>query len=171
MLIILESGFICTKIRKKFFSSRRRHRRCSRDWSSDVCSSDLAGPPGGRWGNNTTRCAARQAVAAPSASRYLGAVPGHERLPDGSVTSPTGFNASAVAAGLKDGGQPDVGLLVSATSCRAAGVFTQNRVRAAPVLYDEALLKERPGRLRGVVMNARVANACTGERGLKAAEA
>jgi glutamate N-acetyltransferase/amino-acid N-acetyltransferase len=76
-----------------------------------------------------------------------------------------------VAAGLKGGGQPDVGLLVSATSCTAAGVFTQNRVRAAPVVYDEALLKERPGRLRGVVMNARVANACTGERGLKAAEA
>jgi glutamate N-acetyltransferase/amino-acid N-acetyltransferase len=64
-----------------------------------------------------------------------------------------------------------VGLLISATPCSAAGVFTQNRVRAAPVLYDEALLKERPGRLRGVVMNARVANACTGERGLKAAEA
>lgn len=94
-----------------------------------------------------------------------------ERLPDGSVTSPTGFTAAAVAAGLKDGGQLDVGLLASAASCTAAGVFTQNRVRAAPVLYDEALLKERPGRLRGVVMNARVANACTGERGLKAAEA
>ncbi|HLB36924.1 MAG TPA: bifunctional glutamate N-acetyltransferase/amino-acid acetyltransferase ArgJ [Gemmatimonadales bacterium] len=98
-------------------------------------------------------------------------MPALERLPDGSVTSPTGYNASAVAAGLKDGGQPDVGLLVSDASCAAAGVFTQNRVRAAPVLYDEALLNERPGRLRGVVMNARVANACTGERGLRAAEA
>lgn len=94
-----------------------------------------------------------------------------ERLPDGSVTTPKGFSGAAVAAGLKDAGQPDVGLLLSATPCSAAGVFTQNRVRAAPVLYDEALLKERPGRLRGVVMNARVANACTGERGLKAAEA
>jgi glutamate N-acetyltransferase/amino-acid N-acetyltransferase len=94
-----------------------------------------------------------------------------ERLPDGSVTTPTGFSGAAVAAGLKDAGQPDVGLLLSSNSCSAAGVFTQNRVRAAPVLYDEALLKERPGRLRGVVMNARVANACTGERGLKAAEA
>ncbi len=94
-----------------------------------------------------------------------------ERLPDGSVTTPRGFSGAAVAAGLKDAGQLDVGLLVSASPCSAAGVFTQNRVRAAPVLYDEALLKERPGRLRGVVMNARVANACTGERGLKAAEA
>jgi glutamate N-acetyltransferase/amino-acid N-acetyltransferase len=101
----------------------------------------------------------------------LAPVPALERLPDGSVTTPKGFSGAAVAAGLKDAGQPDVGLLLSATSCSAAGVFTQNRVRAAPVLYDEALLKERPGRLRGVVMNARVANACTGERGLKAAEA
>jgi glutamate N-acetyltransferase/amino-acid N-acetyltransferase len=101
----------------------------------------------------------------------LAPVPALERLPDGSVTTPKGFSGAAVAAGLKDGGQLDVGLLLSATSCSAAGVFTQNRVRAAPVIYDEALLKERPGRLRGVVMNARVANACTGERGLKAAEA
>ena len=94
-----------------------------------------------------------------------------DRLPDGSATSPQGFHAAGVAAGLKDGGQLDVGVLVSALPCAAAGVFTQNRVRAAPVLYDEALLNERPGRLRGVVMNSRVANACTGERGLKAADA
>jgi glutamate N-acetyltransferase/amino-acid N-acetyltransferase len=94
-----------------------------------------------------------------------------ERLPDGSATSPIGFRAAAVAAGLKQAGQLDVGLLVSDAPCTAAGVFTQNRVRAAPVTYDDALLKERPGRLRGVVMNSRIANACTGERGLKAAEA
>ncbi len=98
-------------------------------------------------------------------------MPAFDPLPTGSVTSPAGFSAAAVAAGLKAAGEPDVGLLLSATACTAAGVFTQNRVRAAPVLYDEALLNERPGRLRGVVMNARVANACTGERGLKAAEA
>ena len=51
-------------------------------------------------------------------------VPTPEWLPDGSVTSPTGFTASAVAAGLKDGGQLDVGLLLSDGSCTAAGVFT-----------------------------------------------
>ena len=98
-------------------------------------------------------------------------MPSLERLPDGSATSPQGFHAAAVAAGIKDGGQLDVGVLVSATPCAAAGVFTQNRVRAAPVIYDDAVLNERPGRLRGVVMNSRIANACTGERGLKAAEA
>jgi glutamate N-acetyltransferase/amino-acid N-acetyltransferase len=94
-----------------------------------------------------------------------------ERLPDGSASSPKGFHAAGVAAGLKDGGELDVGLLVSAVPCAAAGVFTRSRVRAAPVIYDEGLLNERPGRLRGVVLNSRIANACTGERGLKAAEA
>ena len=93
------------------------------------------------------------------------------QIPGGSVTSPQGFLAAAVHAGLKSGGEPDVALLVSQSPCAAAGVFTQNRVRAAPVLYDEALLNERPGRLRGVVMNSRVANACTGDEGLAAAAA
>lgn len=87
------------------------------------------------------------------------------------MTSALGFAAAAVNAGLKPRGEPDLALLVSETPCSAAGVFTQNRVRAAPVIYDEALLHERPGRIRGVVMNSKVANACTGEQGLKAAEA
>jgi glutamate N-acetyltransferase/amino-acid N-acetyltransferase len=99
----------------------------------------------------------------------LRAVSSPQPVPEGSVTSPQGFLAAAVHAGLKDDGTPDLALLVSQHPCSAAGVFTQNRVRAAPVIYDEAVLNERPGRLRGVVMNARVANACTGESGLAAA--
>src|SRR5712691_2098028 len=92
-------------------------------------------------------------------------------LPDGSVTSPQGFTAAATHAGLKADGGLDVALVVSATSCAAAGVFTRNAVRAAPVLYDQHLLSERPGRIRAVAMNARVANACTGADGLEAARA
>jgi len=92
-------------------------------------------------------------------------------LADGSVTSPRGFTAAAAAAGLKTDGALDVALLVSATSCATAGVFTRNAVRAAPVLYDVDLLSERPGRVRAVAMNARVANACTGAPGLEAARA
>src|SRR2546428_10030175 len=88
------------------------------------------------------------------------------RLPDGSVTSPQGFSAAAVHAGLKPDGAPDVALLVSSASCATAGVFTKNAVRAAPALYDADLLGERPGRMRAVAMNARVANACTGAAGL-----
>src|SRR3989475_1707868 len=92
-------------------------------------------------------------------------------LPDGSVTSPQGFTAAAAHAGLKPDGAPDVALLVSSASCATAGVFTKNAVRAAPVLYDADLLGERPGRMRAVAMNARVANACTGAAGLAAARA
>src|SRR2546427_4759256 len=92
-------------------------------------------------------------------------------LPDGSGTSPQGFTAAAAHAGLKPDGAPDVALLVSSASCATAGVFTKNAVRAAPVLYDADLLGERPGRMRAVAMNARVANACTGAAGLAAARA
>jgi len=86
-------------------------------------------------------------------------------IPNGSVTSPRGFTAAAAHAGLKADDALDVALLVSATSCAAAGVFTKNAFRAAPVIYDADLLAERPGRMRAVAMNARVANACTGAPG------
>jgi glutamate N-acetyltransferase/amino-acid N-acetyltransferase len=97
--------------------------------------------------------------------------PGLTEIANGSVTSPRGFSAAAAPAGLKADGTPDVALLVSATSCATAGVFTKNAVRAAPVIYDVELLAERPGRIRAVAMNARVANACTGAPGLAAARA
>src|SRR5437867_2840453 len=92
-------------------------------------------------------------------------------IPNGSVTSPRGFTAAAAHAGLKTDGTPDVALLVSSTSCATAGVFTKNALRAAPVVYDADLLSERPGRMRAVAMNARIANACTGADGLAAARA
>src|SRR5881628_835484 len=92
-------------------------------------------------------------------------------IPNGSITSPRGFTAAAAHAGLKADGAADVALLVSATSCATAGVFTKNALRAAPVVYDAALLSEKPGRVRAVAMNARVANACTGAAGLDAARA
>src|SRR5213592_268258 len=94
-----------------------------------------------------------------------------EPIPDGSVTAARGFTAAAAHAGLKADGAVDVALLVSTTSCATAGVFTRNAVRAAPVIYDADLLSERPGRVRAVAMNARVANACTGPEGLEAARA
>src|ERR1051325_6754605 len=96
---------------------------------------------------------------------------GLTEIPSGSVTSPRGFTAAAAHAGLKGDGGPGVALVVCATSCATAGVFTKNALRAAPVTYDADLLTERPGRIRAVAMNARVANACTGAAGLAAARA
>lgn len=94
-----------------------------------------------------------------------------DRLHDGSITSPVGFSAGSASAGMHPDGAHDVALLLSETACSGAGVFTQNRIRAAPVVYDDALLAERPGRLRGIVMNSQIANACTGDEGGEAAAA
>src|SRR2546426_8385970 len=96
---------------------------------------------------------------------------GFPPIDGGSATSRGGFTAAAAHAGLKADGALDVALLVSATSCATAGAFTKNALRAAPVIYDAQFLSERPGRVRAVAMNARVANACTGAAGLEAARA
>jgi len=87
-------------------------------------------------------------------------------LPDGSATSPRGFRTAAVAAGIKPSGRPDLVLVVSDRDCAAAGVFTRNRVAAAPVLLDRATLAAGRAALRGVIINAGNANACTGAPGL-----
>jgi len=82
------------------------------------------------------------------------------------VTSPLGFRAGAAAGGVKAlTEKPDVGLLVCDTAARAAAVFTQNRVVAAPVLVSREHLKASRT-LRGIVANSGNANACTGDQGL-----
>jgi glutamate N-acetyltransferase/amino-acid N-acetyltransferase len=83
-----------------------------------------------------------------------------------SVTAPLGFRAAGLAAGIKSGGQRDLALIVNDGPSRAAaGVFTRNRVKAAPVLWSEQVL--RGGRLRAVVLNSGGANACTGPAGFQ----
>ena len=82
------------------------------------------------------------------------------------VTSPLGFRAAGVAAGLKSKGGKDVALVVNdGPAAAAAGVFTGNRVKAAPVLWSEQVL--RGGRVRAVVLNSGGANACTGPGGFQ----
>jgi glutamate N-acetyltransferase/amino-acid N-acetyltransferase len=83
-----------------------------------------------------------------------------------SVTAPMGFRAAGLAAGIKDGGRRDLALVVNDGPSRAAaGVFTANRVKAAPVLWSEQVL--RGGRLSVVVLNSGGANACTGPAGFQ----
>jgi len=77
-----------------------------------------------------------------------------------------GFGSAAVACGLKTGGALDLAVVTADVPCAAAGVFTTNRVQAAPVLYDRDVLARRAGAIRAVLANAGCANACTGERGL-----
>jgi glutamate N-acetyltransferase/amino-acid N-acetyltransferase len=76
-----------------------------------------------------------------------------------------GFDASAVAAGIKKNGAPDLALVASRTPCRAAGVFTRNLFPAAPVIYDRQLLAFNPEAIHAVLINAGCANACTGPEG------
>jgi glutamate N-acetyltransferase/amino-acid N-acetyltransferase len=76
-----------------------------------------------------------------------------------------GFDAGAVAAGIKKSGAPDLALVASRTPCRAAGVFTRNLFPAAPVIYDRQLLDFNPESIHAVLVNAGCANACTGPEG------
>jgi glutamate N-acetyltransferase/amino-acid N-acetyltransferase len=77
-----------------------------------------------------------------------------------------GFQAAAVACGLKSGGALDLALVASDRPCAAAGMFTTNRVKAAPVRYDQEVLAAHPGSIRAVIANAGCANACTGASGM-----
>ncbi|HEY3683198.1 MAG TPA: bifunctional glutamate N-acetyltransferase/amino-acid acetyltransferase ArgJ [Streptosporangiaceae bacterium] len=81
-----------------------------------------------------------------------------------SVTAPLGFRAAGVSAGLKAGDARDVALVVNDGPSRAAaGVFTRNRVKAAPVQWSEQVMTG--GRVKAVVLNSGGANACTGPDG------
>jgi glutamate N-acetyltransferase/amino-acid N-acetyltransferase len=81
-----------------------------------------------------------------------------------SVTTPAGFEAAALAAGLKPSGRPDLALVRNmGPRFDAAGVFTRNRVKAAPVVWSEQVVAD--GRLGAVILNSGGANACTGPEG------
>ncbi len=77
----------------------------------------------------------------------------------------SGFQAAGVAAGLKKNGRNDLGLIVSQVPATAAGVFTQNRVQAAPVVLDRERIKT--GTCQAVLVNSGNANCCTGEQGMR----
>jgi glutamate N-acetyltransferase/amino-acid N-acetyltransferase len=75
-----------------------------------------------------------------------------------------------VTCGLKQSGNPDLALILASHPCAAAAVFTTNVFKAAPVLYDLALLERAQGKLQAVLINAGNANAVTGGQGLADAE-
>jgi glutamate N-acetyltransferase/amino-acid N-acetyltransferase len=84
---------------------------------------------------------------------------------DGGITAPRGFKAAGVACGIKASGNLDLSLLVSDEVASAAGVFTTNLAKAAPVLLSRDHLTQSGGRGRAVVINSGCANACTGADG------
>ncbi|MYD08437.1 MAG: bifunctional glutamate N-acetyltransferase/amino-acid acetyltransferase ArgJ [Chloroflexi bacterium] len=88
-----------------------------------------------------------------------------------SIESVAGFRAAGVHAGLKKDGALDFALIVSEADCVAAGVFTRNKVKAAPVLLDMERLANDAESIRAVATNTISANACTGAIGLQNARA
>ena len=91
------------------------------------------------------------------------------KMIDGGVTAAKGFQAAAAAAGIKYQGRTDMALIYSEKPCKAAGTFTTNVVKAAPVKWDRAVVesKKKP---QAVVVNSGIANACTGEEGMNYCE-
>ncbi|MFE9787259.1 bifunctional glutamate N-acetyltransferase/amino-acid acetyltransferase ArgJ [Nocardia salmonicida] len=82
------------------------------------------------------------------------------------VTAPLGFRAAGIAAGIKASGKPDLALVLNeGPEYSAAGVFTSNQVKAAPVLWSQQVLKT--GHVRAVILNSGGANACTGHGGFQ----
>lgn len=80
-----------------------------------------------------------------------------------------GFKAAGVASGIKKTGEKDLGLVFSESPASAAGVFTRNRVKAAPVLLDRERIKS--GACQAVIVNSGNANCCTGDQGMRDARA
>ena len=83
----------------------------------------------------------------------------------GGVTAAKGFAAAAAAAAIKYQGRTDMALVYSEKPCHAAGTFTTNLVKAAPVKWDQKIVKESPY-AQAVIVNSGIANACTGEEGM-----
>ncbi|MGX7732835.1 bifunctional glutamate N-acetyltransferase/amino-acid acetyltransferase ArgJ [Rhodococcus sp. 2H158] len=82
------------------------------------------------------------------------------------VTSPAGFRAAGIPAGIKASGNPDLALIFNeGPELTAAGVFTTNKIKAAPVLWSQQVLTS--GALRAVILNSGGANACTGPGGFQ----
>jgi glutamate N-acetyltransferase / amino-acid N-acetyltransferase len=90
---------------------------------------------------------------------------------EGGVTAPRGFRAAGVACGIKASGNLDLALIVSDNRASAAGVFTTNLAKAAPVVLSQQHLVQSNGHSRAVVINSGCANACTGPDGWTHAEA
>lgn len=85
---------------------------------------------------------------------------------EGGVTAAKGFQAASAAAGIKYQGRADMALVYSEKPCKTAGTFTTNVVKAAPVKWDKAVV-ESGIKSHAVIVNSGIANACTGEEGMK----
>src|SRR3954454_683914 len=94
-------------------------------------------------------------------------MPGAPSAGSGGVSTPRGFRAAGIKAGIKANGNPDLALIVSDTTADVAAVFTTNKTLAAPVIVSQEHVARSGGRARAIVVNSGCANACTGAQGLQ----
>lgn len=88
------------------------------------------------------------------------------KIIEGGVTAAKGFEAAAAQAGIKYTNRTDMALIYSEKPCKTAGTFTTNVVKAAPVKWDRAVV-ESGVKSQAVIVNSGIANACTGEEGMR----
>lgn len=91
------------------------------------------------------------------------------KIIDGGVTAAKGFEAAGVEAEIKYKNRKDMALIYSTAPCKAAGTFTTNVVKAAPVLWDKKIVEESAF-VQAVIVNSGIANACTGSEGYDCCE-
>ncbi len=89
---------------------------------------------------------------------------------EGGITAAKGFQAAGVEAAVKYQNRKDMALIYSEVPCAAAGTFTTNVVKAAPVIWDKKIVEESPF-AQAVVVNSGIANACTGKQGMDCCQA
>lgn len=88
------------------------------------------------------------------------------KIINGGVTAAKGYQAASVAAGIKYQDRKDMALIYSEVPCTAAGTFTRNIVKAAPVRWDQEVVKNSKG-VQAIIVNSGIANACTGAMGME----
>ena len=87
-----------------------------------------------------------------------------KKIKNGTVTSPDGFMADGIFAGLKSAGEDklDLGIIISDHPCEWAATYTDNKIKSSSIDY----CKEVKGKIKGIVVNSGSANCCVGEQGL-----
>ncbi len=91
---------------------------------------------------------------------------GYSIIDDGHISTPAGFKATGVSAGLKEVRSRDLALVSSTKPCRVAALFTTNAIPAAPIYFNQAIMARNREHIRAVLINAGQANAGTGQTGL-----
>lgn len=108
-------------------------------------------------------CAVRHSIYRRMKAEKKGMV-GIMNIMEGGVTAAKGFEAAGVEAAIKYQNRKDMAMVYSMVPCTAAGVFTSNVVKAAPVLWDKEVVSHSPS-VQAVIVNSGIANACTGKQG------